>query len=106
MKKILLCCLMAVMALAVNAANDNNKQKKQAEKKTVVFVTDIDCEHCVNKILNNVPVLGKGVEDLKVDLPTKEVTIVYDAAKTNPEILAKNFEKIKVKAEEKQEEKK
>ncbi len=100
MKKILLCCLMAVMALAVNAANDNNK-KKQAEKKTVVFCTDIDCEHCAKKILNNVPVLGKGVEDVKVDVPTKEVTVVYDAAKTDPETLSKNFQKIKVKAEPK-----
>ena len=98
MKKILLCCLMAVMALAVNAANDNNKQKKQNEKQTVVFCTDIDCQGCANKILNNVPALGKGVEDVKVDLPTKEVTVTYDAAKTNPETLAKNFQKIKVKA--------
>ena len=97
MKKILLCCLMAVMALAVNAANDNNKKAK-AEKQTVVFCTDIDCQGCANKILNNVPVLGKGVEDVKVDLPTKEVTVVYDAAKTNPETLSKNFQKIKVKA--------
>lgn len=97
MKKILLCCLMAVMALAVNAANDNSKKAK-AEKQTVVFCTDIDCQGCANKILNNVPVLGKGVEDVKVDLPTKEVTVVYDAAKTNPETLAKNFQKIKVKA--------
>ena len=97
MKKILLCCLMAVMALAVNAGNDNNKKAK-AEKQTVVFCTDIDCQGCANKILNNVPVLGKGVEDVKVDLPTKEVTVVYDAAKTNPETLAKNFQKIKVKA--------
>ena len=97
MKKILLCCLMAVMALAVNSANDNNTKAK-AEKQTVVFCTDIDCQGCANKILNNVPVLGKGVEDVKVDLPTKEVTVVYDAAKTNPETLAKNFQKIKVKA--------
>lgn len=100
MKKLILCCLMAVVALAVNAANDNNEKnsKKKATCETVVFTTDIDCQHCANKILNNVPVLGKGVEDVKVDLPTKEVTVVYDAAKTNPETLAKNFQKIKVKA--------
>lgn len=103
MKKILLCCLMAVMALAVNAANDKNNKKKQTETKRVVFVTDIDCEHCAKKILDNVPVLGRGVEDIKVDLPTKEVTVVYDAAKTNPETLSKNFQKIKVKAEPKAE---
>lgn len=49
---------------------------------TTVFTTDIDCEHCVKKIMNNVPSLGKGVKDVKVDLPKKEVTVVYDSTKT------------------------
>ncbi|MFR6634569.1 MAG: heavy-metal-associated domain-containing protein [Alistipes onderdonkii] len=48
---------------------------------TTVFTTDIDCEHCVKKIMNNVPSLGKGVKDVKVDLPKKEVTVVYDSTK-------------------------
>ncbi|MEE1098822.1 MAG: heavy-metal-associated domain-containing protein [Alistipes sp.] len=96
MKKLILCCILAVMAFAVNAANDN---RKDAKTETVVFVTDIDCHHCANKILNNVPVLGKGVEDVKVDVPSKEVTIVYNPEKTNPENLIKGLKKLKVQAQ-------
>ena len=58
---------------------------KPAQKKevTTVFVTDIDCEHCVKKIMNNVPSLGKGIgTDVKVDLPKKEVTGDDDARRT------------------------
>ena len=58
-------------------------QRRRPTKKgvTTVFTTDIDCEHCVKKIMNNVPSLGKGVKDVKVDLPKKEVTVVYDSTK-------------------------
>ena len=90
MKKILMLCLALVMGVGMCAA------QKAADKKTVttVFTTDIDCEHCVKKIMNNVPSLGKGVKDVKVDLPKKEVTVVY-------ENIVKGFASIKVKAEPK-----
>ena len=83
-------CLALVMGVGICAA------QKAADKKTVttVFTTDIDCEHCVKKIMNNVPSLGKGVKDVKVDLPKKEVTVVY-------ENIVKGFASIKVKAEPK-----
>ena len=73
-------CLALVMGVGMCAA------EKPANKKTVttVFTTDIDCEHCVKKIMNNVPSLGKGVKDVQVDLPKKEVTVLstvgYDEA--------------------------
>ena len=59
MKKILMLCLALVMGVGMCAA------EKPANKKTVttVFTTDIDCEHCVKKIMNNVPSLGKGVKE-------------------------------------------
>ena len=83
MKKILMICLALVMGLGMCAAAGKPAQKKEV---TTVFVTDIDCEHCVKKIMNNVPSLGKGIKDVKVDLPKKEV---------------KGFATIKVKAEPK-----
>ena len=104
MKKIILCCLMAVMALAVGAAEQQPEKGKKAELKTVVFVTDIDCQHCANKIMTNVPVLGKGIEDVVVDLPTKEVAVTYNPEKNNEENLIKGFAKIRVKAEVKKQE--
>lgn len=97
MKKILMLCLALVMGVGMCAA------QKAADKKTVttVFTADIDCEHCVKKIMNNVPSLGKGVKDVKVDLPKKEVTVVYDSAKNSDENIVKGFASIKVKAEPK-----
>ena len=91
MKKILMLCLALVMGVGMCAA------QKAADKKTVttVFTTDIDCEHCVKKIMNNVPSLGKG------DLPKKEVTVVYDSTKNSDENIVKGFASIKVKAEPK-----
>ena len=44
---------------------------------------------------------GKGIKDIQVDVPSKEVTVTYDSAKTSPEELIKGFGKIRVKAEEK-----
>lgn len=98
MKKILMICLALVMGLGMCAAAGKPAQKKEV---TTVFVTDIDCEHCVKKIMNNVPSLGKGIKDVKVDLPKKEVTVIYDASKNNDENIVKGFATIKVKAEPK-----
>ena len=58
MKKILMFCLALVMGLGMCAAAGKPAQKKEV---TTVFVTDIDCEHCVKKIMSNVPSLGKGI---------------------------------------------
>ena len=44
MKKILMICLALVMGLGMCAAAGKPAQKKEV---TTVFVTDIDCEHCV-----------------------------------------------------------
>ena len=97
MKMILMLCLALVRGVGMCAA------EKPANKKTVttVFTTDIDCEHCVKKIMNNVPSLGKGVKDVQVDLPKKEVTVVYDGTKNNDENIVKGFASLKVKAEPK-----
>ena len=92
MKKILMICLALVMGLGMCAAAGKPAQKKEV---TTVFVTDIDCEHCVKKIMNNVPSLGKGIKDVKVDLPKKEVTVIYDASKNNDENIVKGFATIK-----------
>ena len=98
MKKLAMLCLALLMGAGVTMA-----AKPAAEKKTVttVFVTDIDCDHCVKKIMNHVPSLGKGIKDVEVDLPTKEVTVTYDASKNNDENIIKGFASIKVKAEPK-----
>uniref|UniRef100_UPI00307C17A1 cation transporter n=1 Tax=Alistipes shahii TaxID=328814 RepID=UPI00307C17A1 len=98
MKKFVLFCLALAMGVGVCAAAGKPAAKKIV---TTVFVTDIDCDHCVKKIMNNVPSLGKGIKDVKVDLPKKEVSVIYDASKNNDENIVKGFATIKVKAEPK-----
>lgn len=100
MKKFLLCCLVVLMGTGVAMAAGKPELVKSTTK-TTVFVTDIDCEHCAKKIMNNVPSLGKGIKDVKVDVPTKEVTVTYDATKNNDANIIKGFASIKVKAEPK-----
>lgn len=96
MKKILFVCLMAALGLGTGSAAA--KDAKKASTVTTVFKTDIDCEHCAKRIMDNIP-FEKGVKDVKVDVPSKEVTVVYDTSKNNIEGLVKGFAKIRVKAE-------
>lgn len=95
MKKVFVLYLLLALGICIRPA-----EAKKVEKKllTTVFVTDIECDHCVRKIMNNVPALGKGVEDVRVDLPKKEVTVVYDGAKNNVGNLIKGFASLKIKA--------
>ena len=44
MKKLLMVCLALAMGVGMSAAAEKPAQKKTV---TTVFVTDIDCEHCV-----------------------------------------------------------
>lgn len=93
MKKYFALLAAAILSVGILAA-----APKKVEKviETVVFTTDIDCAHCAQKIYNTIP-YEKGVRDLKVDVPTKKVTVVYDAAKQSAEALQKALEAVKVK---------
>ena len=95
MKKIAMLCLMLAMGMGMTMAAKPAAAKKTT---TTVFCTDIHCDHCAKKIMDNVPSLGKGIEDVQIDVATKEVTVIYDAAKNSDENIVKGFASIKVKA--------
>lgn len=97
MKKFLLCCLTALLAFSLEASADNRQKTQKCV--TTVFATDIECDHCKKKIMENIPVLGKGVENVEVDVPTKRVTVTYNPDKTDDATLVKGFAKLRVKAE-------
>ena len=96
MKKIIMLCLLAVMGFGV--ADAVAQKKTNAPLKTPVFLTDVDCETCAKKIDNSLP-FQKGVKEVKVDVPSRTVTVTYDATKSSDEALLKAFKKVKVKAE-------
>lgn len=97
MKKIILMCLVALFSVGI--ANAQTPKKGEKKTVTVEFVTDIDCAGCAKKVTNTIP-YEKGVKDVKVDVPTKTVTVTFDPAKTNEQALTKAFEKIKIKVTE------
>ena len=97
MKKLVSICLALVLCAGAFAAPASAKKEKKTV--TTVFVTDIECDHCVKKIMDNVPSLGKGIKDVRVDLPKKEVTVVYDASKNDDANIVEGFASLKVKAE-------
>ena len=70
-----------------------------AALKTTVFNADVHCQNCVNRVLNNVPSLGKGIEDVKVDLASRQIEVVYDDAVNSDENIIKGLSGISVKAE-------
>ena len=96
MKKIIMLCLLAVMGFGV--ADAVAQKKGDAALKTTGFLTDVDCETCAKKIDNSLP-FQKGVKEVKVDVPTRKVTVTFDTTKTNEEALIKAFKKIKINAE-------
>ena len=96
MKKIIMLCLLAVMGFGV--ADAVAQKKSDAQFKTTVFLTDVDCETCAKKIDNSLP-YQKGVKEVKVDVATRKVTVTYDATTSSDDALIKAFKKIKINAE-------
>ena len=79
MKKWIVLCL--ALLIGCGAAMAQKPQKKAPKAmKTTVFVTNLDCPNCAKKVETNVPTLGKGIKDLKIDLTTREVTVTYELA--------------------------
>ncbi|MBP5398307.1 MAG: heavy-metal-associated domain-containing protein [Bacteroidales bacterium] len=105
MKQIFIFILAALLlaspiAIAGNIGTVSALQDKKAkkEKKTVTYNVSMHCKNCVAKITDNVSFV-KGVEDLKVSLDEKIVTITYDPAKTDEATLQKAIEKLGYTAE-------
>ena len=66
---------------------------KKSSKQTVLLNCDLHCQGCCDKIMKNIA-FEKGVKDIVCDLPSKTVTVTFDANKTDVPTLLKAFEKI------------
>lgn len=97
MKKIALLGLMLVLGSGVGMAAQQRPDKKKVT--TAVFATDIECESCVNKIMNNVPSLGRGIKEVEPNIETQELTVVYDASKNSAEQISERLAALRVQAE-------
>lgn len=65
----------------------------KSQRQTVVFDVPIHCQGCITKIEKNIA-FEKGVKDLICDLKKKQVTVVFDPAKTDIPTLQQAFQKI------------
>ena len=85
MRKYLLSLFFALCSIWLFAA--------KADKQVVVLSVDLHCQACCDKIMKNIA-FEKGVKDIVCDLPSKTVTVTFDANKTDVPTLLKAFEKI------------
>lgn len=88
MKKMLIAL---ILVLAGAAAFSAFAAKPKTE--TVTYVVSMHCQNCVNKITDHISFL-KGVQDFKISLKDKTVTIKYDPAKIQEQKLAETIEKL------------
>ena len=106
MKKTIILILSALVAFSSVAAaaevtvmteqTPKQSRKAKAELKDVTFNVHLHCNSCVKKIQENIA-FEKGVKDLKVCLEDQIVSIKYDAAKTNEDVLKNALVKLGIK---------
>ncbi len=87
---------LALVALFVFNTNTIQASSKN-EKKVCEIKAEIDCQSCANKIKKNIA-FEKGVKEIKVDVPSKTVTITYLSDKNTPKKLAEAITKLGYKA--------
>jgi len=74
-------------------SQEDKKETKKTDVKTVCFKSNLTCHGCVNEVKEAVT-YEKGVKDLKVDLNTNLITITYKTNKTDEEKLQKSITKL------------
>ena len=79
-------------AKTVTAAPSKDVKVKKGEK-TVLIQADIDCNNCKAKIEKNMAFV-KGVQDVKADVSTHLITVVYDPAKIKEADILKEVKKL------------
>lgn len=94
MKKLL--SVIAAIALVACVA----QAKGNENLVTTVLKADVTCQNCADKIMNNVPSLGKGIKDVNVDVENKLVMVTYNKSKNNVGNLIKGLASLNVAASE------
>jgi copper chaperone CopZ len=88
--------LLLALLFSISIAAEAQKDKKTAVTFSVV---GLDCENCQKKVEKNIA-YEKGVQDLKVNLKEKKVTVTFDSSKTDVKKLTAAFKKIGFEAKE------
>jgi periplasmic mercuric ion binding protein len=84
--------LILVCFIAVVFANEAFGQEAKTELVTVCYKSSMDCHDC-EVTLTNFLKFEKGVKDLKVDLKSNTIKVVYKSGKNSTENLKKGIKK-------------
>ena len=83
---VVLCIFALVFATQLEAQEPKN------DLITVCYKSNMDCHEC-ELTLTNYLKFEKGVKDLKVDLKSNTIKVIYKSGKNTPENLAKGIKK-------------
>jgi copper chaperone CopZ len=70
----------------------HSQDVKSEKYKTIIIKTSAQCEQCKERI-ESVLAFEKGIKSSKLDLETKQITVVFQPAKTDPETIKKTISK-------------
>ncbi len=89
MKNIITAIVILAFAFSgYEAKADEPKTKKDSGTETVVYDVSINCNNCKAKLEKHIP-FEKGVKDMEVDVPGKQVTVKFDKKKNTTQGIAK-----------------
>lgn len=93
--------ILVVVLVLLHAASHAGilKDEKTAKTAKITIKTSAVCQQCKDRIEKNMA-FEKGVRSVVLDLKTKELTVEYRTAKTNPEKLKTAVTKIGYDADE------
>lgn len=78
--------------LAIVSTTSVQAQAPKSDQTTVCYKTNMDCHDCETTLINYLK-FEKGVKDLKVDLKSNTIKVIYKNGKNTPENLAKGIKK-------------
>ena len=90
MKKLLPILILALVALVAIPAK---AAKPKVKTETVTYVVNMHCQNCVDKLTDNLSFL-KGVEDCKISLAEKTITIKFDPSKVKEQTFVDAIKKL------------
>ncbi len=89
--------ILSVLLFASSSANAQTKKAKTDAE--VLFSIAIDCPSCQKKLESKIP-YEKGVKDMKIDLESQTIWLLFSSDKTTKETLVKALEKLGYPAKE------
>ncbi|MBR5108541.1 MAG: heavy-metal-associated domain-containing protein [Bacteroidales bacterium] len=90
MKKLITALMLALLNVTAFSAM---AAKPKVKTETVTYEVNMHCQNCVNKLTDNLSFL-KGVEDFKISLKEKTITIKFDPSKIEEKKFVETIEKL------------